>query len=108
MLPANAYTIRPATPADDEALAAVARLDGQRPLGGRILLAEDDGSVVAGFSLDEGRSVADPFRPTGAARVLLRARASSLVALHHRPELRERLRDAVSVRWRAAAGFGQV
>ena len=105
MFPANAYTIRPATAIDAEALEVVAGRDSQRPLTGRVLLAETGGAVVAAYSLDEGRSVADPFRPTAAARALLRARAESLIRLHHQPELRERLRDGIRVRRRAAAGF---
>lgn len=105
MFPANAYTIRPATAADAEALEAVARSDSQRPLSGRVLVAEVDGTVVAAFSLDEGRSVADPFRHTAAARVLLRARAESLIRLYHQPDLRERLRDGIGLRRRAAVGF---
>jgi hypothetical protein len=91
MLPANAFTIRPATEADGETLRRLAILDTQRPLAGRILVAEDDGAVIAALSLDERRVIADPFEPTATARALLGARARALRA-HERPaSLRERV-----------------
>jgi hypothetical protein len=91
MLPANAITIRTATDADDEALRRLAILDTRRPLAGRILVAEEDGAVTAALSLDERRTIADPFEPSAAAVELLRARARALRAPEFRPSLRERL-----------------
>jgi hypothetical protein len=92
MLPANAFTIRPATEADAETLRRLAILDTRRPLAGRILIAEEDGVVVAALSLDERRAIADPFEPSGTALALLRARAGALRAHGLMPSLGERLR----------------
>ena len=91
MLPANAITIRPATEADGEALRHLAILDTRPPLEGRILVAEEDGAVTAALSLDERRSIADPFEPSAAALELLRARARALRAEGFRPSPGERL-----------------
>jgi hypothetical protein len=91
MLPANAITIRTATETDDEALRQLAILDTRRPLGGHILVAEEDGAVTAALSLDERRAIADPFEPSAAALELLRARARALRAQGFRPSLRERV-----------------
>jgi len=91
MLPANAFTIRPATEADAETLRRLAILDTRRPLAGRILVAEDDGRVIAALSLDERRAIADPFEPSATALALLRARAGALRASGRVPSLRERL-----------------
>jgi hypothetical protein len=100
MLPANSYTIRPATDADAETLRRIALLDARRPLGGRILLAEDDGVTVAALSIDERRSIADPFEPTATALALLRARADALLGHERAPSLRERLLDRLGGRGR--------
>jgi hypothetical protein len=100
MLPANAYTIRPATGTDAEALRRLAVLDAQRPLGGRILVAEDDGVAVAALSLDERRAIADPFEPTATALALLGARADALLGHERKPSLRERLLDRLRGRSR--------
>jgi hypothetical protein len=91
MLPANAYTIRPATEADGETLRRLAILDMQPPLAGAILVAEEDGVLVAALSLDERRAIADPFEPSATALALLRARAGALRAQGFMPSLRERL-----------------
>ena len=91
MLPANAFTVRPATEADAETLRRLAILDTHRPLAGRILVAEEDGVVIAALSLDEQRSIANPFEPTATAVALLRARAGALRAHGRTPSLGERL-----------------
>lgn len=93
MLPANALTVRPATEADRDTLRRLEVLDTGRPLTGRVLVAEDDGTVIAAYSLDERRAIVDPFEPSAAALVLLRARAGALPAQQRRPSLRERLRE---------------
>jgi hypothetical protein len=100
MLPANTYTIRPASPDDAEMLRRLAVMDAQRPLGGRILVAEDNGVAVAAMSLDERRSIADPFEPTATAFALLRARADALLGHERAPSLRERLLDRLRGRGR--------
>jgi hypothetical protein len=97
MLPINAFTIRPAGEPDAEAIGRIAELDSRRPLAGRILVAEDGGRVVAAISLDDRRTVADPFRATVSAVALLRARAEALEAVERTPLLRDRLRAAIRV-----------
>jgi hypothetical protein len=68
-----AVVIRAARGSDGAALADLAQLDSQRPLAGEVLLAEQDGAVVAALSGD--RVIADPFRRTADVVSLLRIRA---------------------------------
>jgi hypothetical protein len=91
MYAANAYAIRPATDEDGFALRRLAELDSQSPLTGRILVAEADGKLVAAMSLDEWRTVADPFARSARARVHLRLRASGVEAHRRMPTVRERM-----------------
>ena len=91
------YTIRPATAADDRALARLAALDSRRPLSGEILVAEKDGSIAAALSVTDGRVAADPFRPTADALDLLHARSASLDSVTRTPQLRDRVRAAMRV-----------
>ena len=97
MLPINAYTIRSASDKDHLALARLALLDSHRQLTGRIIVAEDDGEIIAARSLDDGRAIADPFKPSAIAALLLRSRAEALVAAERTPLLRDRLRLSVGV-----------
>jgi hypothetical protein len=60
--------LRPATSADTRDLERLAALDSARPLDGEVLLAYAGGDVRAALSLDSGRAVADPFRPSAARR----------------------------------------
>lgn len=75
----SAYTtdptvvIRAARGSDGNALDNLARLDSQRPLAGDVLVAEQNGAVVAAIGGD--RVIADPFRHTGDLVALLRLRA---------------------------------
>jgi hypothetical protein len=102
MRPVTTYTIRPATDADHRALETLAVLDSRRPLSGEVLVAERDGSVAAALSVSDRRVIADPFRHTTEAVVLLRARAASLDAART-PLRRDRLRSAArAVRARSA------
>ena len=64
--------IRAARGSDGSALDDLARLDSQRPLDGDVLLAEQDGTLVAALAGD--RVIADPFRPTADLVALLRLR----------------------------------
>jgi hypothetical protein len=74
----DALVIRPAYPDDEAALARVARLDSQRPLRrGSVLLAEQDGRILAALSVADGRAIADPFAPTADLVALLRLRAAA-------------------------------
>jgi hypothetical protein len=65
--------IRAARGSDGAALENLARMDSQRPLGGDVLLAEQDGVIVAAIA--GARMVADPFRPTADVLALLRMHA---------------------------------
>jgi hypothetical protein len=65
--------IRAARGSDGAVLANLARLDSQRPLAGDVLVAEQDGKIVA--ALDGDRAIADPFRPTADLVALLRLHA---------------------------------
>jgi hypothetical protein len=65
--------IRAARGSDGDALENLAMMDSQRPLDGDVLLAEQDGLIVAALSGD--RAIADPFRPTADLLALLRVRA---------------------------------
>ena len=65
--------IRAARGSDGEALERLARLDSQRPPAGDVLVAEQDGVLVAALAGD--RVLADPFRPTADVVALLRLRA---------------------------------
>jgi hypothetical protein len=64
--------IRAARGSDGVALEDLARLDSQRPLAGDVLLAEQDGELVA--ALDDERVIADPFRSSADLVALLRVR----------------------------------
>ena len=92
MYPANHHIIRPATPADDAAIAALAALDSQRPIASPALIGERDGCPVAAISLADGRIVADPFVPTAQLATVMRLRAGALRAHARQPSLRERIR----------------
>ena len=79
--------IRAARGSDGGALEALARVDSQRPLAGEVLLAEQDGVVVAALAGE--RVIADPFRPTADVVALLRLHAGrSRHAQGARPRVR--------------------
>jgi len=101
MVPSQAIVIRTASRDDARALARLAALDSQAPLGGHALLVEVDGVAHAALEPASGRVVADPFHRTADLVALLRLRAGST----------ERARDAgalhrVHVPRRAAAVAG--
>ena len=60
----NPITIRQSSDSDASDLRRLAELDSARPLSGPTLIAEHGGHAVAAVSLDERRSIADPFLPT--------------------------------------------
>lgn len=66
-------TIRQATSADAFSLRRLAALDDRAALRGEILLAEQAGEVRAALSLQDGRSIANPFAPTAALVEMLRS-----------------------------------
>ncbi len=74
----DVVTIRSATDADLVALHDVAALDSAEPLTGRVFVAAVDGRPWAALGLDDGRVIADPFRPTAGAVELLRLRVAQL------------------------------
>ena len=96
MFPANAYVIRQATIDDDRTLERLAALDSQRPLSGRALIGEIDGSPAAAISMADGRVVADPFRATAQLLPVLIMRRRSLLAFAKRPTVRERVKAGMS------------
>jgi hypothetical protein len=77
---APAVVIRAARDADLPSLHDLAELDSAVPPTGRVLVALVDGSPWAAVGLDDGRTIADPFRPSGAAVELLRLRMAQLRA----------------------------
>jgi hypothetical protein len=72
--------IRRAAEADRSGVARLAALDSAPAPGGNVLLALVDDVAWAALSLDDGRAVADPFRPSAHAVELLRIRAGQLRA----------------------------
>ena len=74
----HTLTVRLASQADAGTLHTLAQLDEDAPLTGRVLMAEQDGRAVAALSLEDGRTVADPFVASAGAASLLRLRAGQL------------------------------
>ena len=87
----SANSIRYATGQDQDALRNLAELDSQKPLDGRVLVAQHDGTPAAALSLDDGRVIADPFQRTDYLVAHLRMRAGAIRAFEITPSLRERL-----------------
>jgi hypothetical protein len=92
----NAHSIRKATPADVPALGRLAALDSQRPLTGRVLVAEIGGQPAAAISLADDRVIADPFQHTAVTRQGLRIRSQALRAYERTPSLADRMRQALA------------
>lgn len=69
-------TIRQATSDDAFALRRLAALDDRAALHGEVLLAEQAGEVRAALSLQDGRTVANPFAPTAKLVEMLRTHAA--------------------------------
>jgi len=70
---APTVVIRAARGSDGIALENLARMDSQRPPAGDVLVAEQDGELVAALAGD--RVIADPFRATADVVALLRLHA---------------------------------
>lgn len=98
MISANAHQIRFATDEDGDALRRLAESDSQKPLDGRVLIGQIDGTPAAALSLQDGRSVADPFERTDHLVANLRMRAGAIRAYEVTPSLRERLLAALPAR----------
>jgi len=86
----EAVSIRFATTEDEPSLELLAELDSAEPPGGRVLIAEVGGSPLAALGMADGKTIANPFRPTADVVSLLRLRAYQL-----RPEAASR-----AGRWR--------
>ena len=71
----SSLSLRPATSADDGAVAYLSELDEAERLTGSVLVAFHGDRAVAAMSLDDGRTVADPFTRTADVVDLLRLRA---------------------------------
>jgi hypothetical protein len=104
MFVANTHTIRLANDQDAIGLRRLAELDSQRPLAGRVLLGEIDGTPAAAISLADGQVIADPFRNTVVLVSYLRVRARALQTDDAAPPLPDRIRAAVSARYGTRAG----
>jgi hypothetical protein len=74
----DSVTIRRVTPDDWQAVEHLSQLEGRRVSEGAALLAEVDERVLVVRSLEDGTTVADPFRPTSELVRLLEARAQQL------------------------------
>ncbi len=74
------FTVRFDNPDDDADLRRLAAFDSQRPLAGRVLVAEVDGELWAAVGIEDRRAIADPFRHTAALVAVLRQRASDLAS----------------------------
>lgn len=71
----NPLTIRFSTDADHQRVLELAQLDATAAPTGEVLLAEQDGRLVAALGLEDEISVADPFSRSAGALDLLRLRA---------------------------------
>jgi hypothetical protein len=90
---APTVVIRAARGSDGAVLENLARMDSQRPVSGDVLVAEQDGVIVAALAGD--RVIADPFRPTAELVALLRLRAGRMSRGGNRSRVRvRRLRAA--------------
>jgi hypothetical protein len=75
------FTIRFAYPDDEVPLRRLAAFDSQRPLTGRVLVAEVAGEIWAAMAMDSGgRVIADPFRHTAALVSLLKQHTAGVPA----------------------------
>jgi hypothetical protein len=92
---ADDVTLRLCAMQDDPALERLAQLESRTLAGGRFVVAEVDGELVAAVPVAGGAPFADPFRKTAHLIPLLRARARQL-------ESRPRARRARLLRWKAA------
>jgi hypothetical protein len=91
MYPANAYVIREATPADEQALRQLAELDNKQPLRGRVLIGEIEGEPAVAASIDDGRIVSNPHRPTHLLIPLVGMRARAQRTFERMPSLTARV-----------------
>jgi hypothetical protein len=96
MFDANSNRIRFATEEDAHALRRLAEQSSQRPLAGRVLIGQIDGTPAAALSLEDGRAIAGRSYRTDHLVATLRMRAGAIRAYESTPALSERLRAAFS------------
>jgi hypothetical protein len=71
--------LRDAVEADAVALLRLARLESKRrPPEGRLIVAEDDGELVAAMAVESGAVIADPFKHTAEIVAMLEVRVRQL------------------------------
>ncbi len=75
---ATALLIRPASPADEPAIARLSALDEHELPRGERLIGERGGRIVAALDVRSGDAVADPFVPTSGLVELLGLRAAQV------------------------------
>jgi hypothetical protein len=75
-------TVRALRARDIEPLRLLAALDSRHVPKGPVLVAEQDGELVAALPLDGSRAIADPFRPTADVVALLELRARQVAPAH--------------------------
>ena len=74
--------IRESRPNDAADLRRLAALDSATVPNGELLVAEECGRMIAAYSVDDRRAIADPFRPTADVVEMLRLRGGR----HFSPE----------------------
>lgn len=84
--------IRSARPTDEIALRRLAALDSRRVLTGEVLVAEEDGELVAAVAATGGAAIANPFRLTAEAVALLELRRAQLLQATEVPRRHAALR----------------
>jgi hypothetical protein len=82
---------------DASALARLAEKDTRPAPHGDVLGAFVDGDLMAAIAFDDGRVIADPFKPTSELRKLLKLRASQMRTSHGRRRLALRSRELVAL-----------
>jgi hypothetical protein len=82
--------IRSSTPADAEALRALADRDSGRVPGGPLLVAESAGRILAALCPSTDAAIADPFEHTAHLVAALRAHAAGPQTERREPWRRER------------------
>jgi hypothetical protein len=98
-------TVRAMRARDVEQVRVLSALDSRHMPRGPVLVAEQDGEVVAALPLDGSRAIADPFRRTSDLVALLELRARQVTARSRhgiREALADRLRGTVAPTPRAA------
>ena len=81
---AESITVRAAEPGDRMALATLAQLDSAAPVFDAVLVAEQDGCIVAAITSD-GSALADPFRHTAGIVAFMRSESAVRIFGQVRP-----------------------